>query len=58
MNAPYCDVDLTPQWDYDIEKAKLLRCPAGVVTDKAVGTSGIDVGIVIGIIVALLLCSC
>jgi len=27
-NAPYCDVDLTPRWDYDLEKAKLLRCPA------------------------------
>ncbi len=25
-DAPYCDVDLTPRWDYDIEKAKLLFC--------------------------------
>ena len=23
---PYCDVDLTPHWDYDIEKAILLSC--------------------------------
>jgi len=56
-NAPYCDVDLTPRWDYDIEKAKLLRCPAvaaGIDSGKAADTSGIDVGIVIGIIVALL----
>jgi ABC-type transport system substrate-binding protein len=25
-NAPFCGLDLTPRWDYDIEKAKLLRC--------------------------------
>jgi len=31
-NAPYCGVDLTPRWDYDIEKAELLRCPAGATT--------------------------
>ena len=23
---PYCDVDLTPHWDYDLEKAILLSC--------------------------------
>ena len=23
---PYCDVDLTPRWDYDFEKAVLLSC--------------------------------
>ena len=27
-NAPYCHVDLTPRWDYDFEKAKLLNCNA------------------------------
>jgi ABC-type oligopeptide transport system substrate-binding subunit len=32
-DAPYCNVDLTPRWDYDIEKAKLMNCPAKVVTD-------------------------
>jgi len=26
-DAPYCDVDLTPRWDYDLEKAMLLNCP-------------------------------
>merc|ERR1711953_1540558 len=26
-DAPYCNVDLTPRWDYDIEKAKLMNCP-------------------------------
>merc|ERR1719389_311593 len=32
-DAPYCNVDLTPRWDYDIEKAKLMNCP--VVTDSS-----------------------
>lgn len=27
LDAPYCDVDLTPRWDYDIEKAMFLNCP-------------------------------
>ncbi|CAE7342084.1 nikA [Symbiodinium sp. CCMP2592] len=27
-NLPYCDVDLTPRWDYDREKAELLWCSA------------------------------
>lgn len=26
-DAPYCDIDLTPRWDYDLEKAQLLNCP-------------------------------
>merc|ERR1711920_48574 len=28
-DAPYCNMDLTPRWDYDIEKARLLNCPSG-----------------------------
>merc|ERR1712050_477072 len=39
-NAPYCDVDLTPRWDYDIEKAELLRCP---VTDTEVSAACVPV---------------
>ena len=27
-NAPYCDVDLTPRWDFDLQKAKFINCPA------------------------------
>ena len=23
---PYCDIDFTPKWDYDKEKARLLNC--------------------------------
>lgn len=26
-NAPYCGVDLTPRWDYDLQKAQFLNCP-------------------------------
>ena len=26
-DAPYCDVDMTPRWDYDLEKAEYLNCP-------------------------------
>ena len=40
-DAPYCHGDLTPKWSYDIEKAKLINCPAstsssGVSTDTLV----------------------
>jgi ABC-type transport system substrate-binding protein len=27
-DAPFCDVELTPKWDYDHEKAVLLNCPS------------------------------
>jgi len=53
-NAPYCDLDLTPRWDYDIEKARLIRCSANADTPSAAaGTTGIGLGIVIAIIVAV-----
>ena len=26
-DAPYCDVDVTPRWDFDFEKAVFLNCP-------------------------------
>ena len=25
--APFCDIDLSPKWGYDVEKAVLLNCP-------------------------------
>lgn len=28
--APYSDVELTPRWDYDLEKAKLLNCAPAI----------------------------
>lgn len=35
--APYCHVDLTPKWDYDIEKAQLLNCPTSDDDDIPTG---------------------
>jgi nickel transport system substrate-binding protein len=26
VTTPYCDVELTPRWDYDFEKSKMLNC--------------------------------
>jgi len=58
-NAPFCNIDLTPRWDYDFEKAQLLRCPASVAAATTVTSSddgdsdGIDTVLVI-VIVAIL----
>ncbi|KAL3939759.1 MAG: hypothetical protein SGARI_001251 [Bacillariaceae sp.] len=38
LTAPYCDVDLTPRWDYDFEKAVLLSCD-GNITSLTVGSA-------------------
>lgn len=34
-DAPYCDVSLTPRWDYDIEKALYLNCLPDLVNVEA-----------------------
>ena len=34
-DAPYCRVDLTPRWDYDLEKAQLLKLPGRVSRDRS-----------------------
>jgi len=51
-DAPYCDVDLTPRYDYDFEKAQYMNCPERLEEDS--GNIGSVVGIVVGIAVALL----
>jgi len=33
-DALYCDIDLTPRWDYDLEKATLMNCPSQVLSDS------------------------
>eukprot|EP00635_Sarcinochrysidales_sp_CCMP3193_P011410 CAMPEP_0118897868 /NCGR_PEP_ID=MMETSP1166-20130328/5092_1 /TAXON_ID=1104430 /ORGANISM="Chrysoreinhardia sp, Strain CCMP3193" /LENGTH=648 /DNA_ID=CAMNT_0006836947 /DNA_START=52 /DNA_END=1998 /DNA_ORIENTATION=+ len=49
ITAPYCDVHLLPQFDYDFEKATLLNCPAPAEaattssSAKKKKTSGTDV---------------
>ena len=47
-SAPYCDVDLSPAWGYDFEKAELLNCP----TKNGLGAGGIT-GISIGAVVVV-----
>jgi ABC-type transport system substrate-binding protein len=61
-DAPYCDVDLSPRWDYDLEKAKLLNCPV-TVTDAAPAPApapaasnedaGADAGFVVGLVLGI-----
>ena len=50
-DAPYCDVDLTPRWDYDFEKATMLSCDnseASSGTDNATAL-GLGLGLGLGI---------
>lgn len=42
LEAPYCDVDLTPRWDYDFEKAVLLSCGGGIDVEVFVQSDGDD----------------
>ncbi len=57
--APYCNVDLSPKWGYDLEKAQLLNCPEDpgtrtVIESKSLG-GGAIAGIVIGALVGVAL---
>jgi ABC-type transport system substrate-binding protein len=45
FTAPYCNVDLSPKWSYDFEKAQLINCP--VESDNSL-SSGAIAGIAIG----------
>ena len=51
ITAPYCDVDLTPRWDYDFEKAVLLSCDgsSGNFAQSAEGGSGTNSSLAIGL---------
>jgi ABC-type transport system substrate-binding protein len=44
-DAPYCDVDITPRWDYDLEKAQFLNC-AGALES---GNNGAALGLGLGL---------
>ena len=57
QRCAYCDVDLTPTWDYDLEKAELLNCPDDSTnTDDAVKGSGTDnTGIIVFLIILVVL---
>jgi len=47
-DAPYCDVDLTPRWDYDFQKASLLNCP-----EETVAESRPNLGLILGLSLGL-----
>lgn len=53
IEAPYCDVDLTPRWDYDFEKAVLLSCGgtagSGTDNDDDGDNKGLALGLGIGL---------
>ena len=40
---PYSNVDLTPHWNYDLEKAMLFSCPA--TSNKLILGLGIGLGL-------------
>ena len=46
--APYCDIELTPRWSYDFEKAVLLSCD-GTSGDFATSNNNIAVGLGVGL---------
>jgi len=48
-DAPYCDIDLTPRWDYDFEKATLMNCPDILVSDEDEVDEGLVLGLSLGI---------
>ena len=49
MSAPYCNVDLSPKWGYDLEKAELI-CNQGTL--EANESTSLDGGAVAGIVIA------
>jgi len=46
-SAPYCDVDLTPKWAYDLDKALLLACPSSLTNME--NKSGLSQGGLAGV---------
>eukprot|EP00536_Pseudo-nitzschia_multiseries_P000903 jgi/Psemu1/294211/fgenesh1_pm.11_\ len=54
--APYCNIDLSPKWTYDFEKAKLLNCPPPVNTTMSAEMSDAELsgGAIGGIVIASL----
>lgn len=58
-DAPYCNVDLTPRWDYDLEKAQLMNCQppqdAGNAAPKEDDNLPLILGLTLGVGIPLLL---
>jgi ABC-type transport system substrate-binding protein len=49
LSAPYCNVDLNPKWNYDLQKAQFLNCPPAAVGNSLSG--GAIAGIVLAAVV-------
>jgi ABC-type transport system substrate-binding protein len=51
LDAPYCDVELTPRWDYDVEKAMFINCPVQpeLPNAKSKGQNSLTPGLSIGL---------
>mmetsp|Transcript_147830 Transcript_147830/g.411694 ORF Transcript_147830/g.411694 Transcript_147830/m.411694 type:complete len:526 (-) Transcript_147830:148-1725(-) len=60
--APYCDVDLTPRWDYDLEKARFLNCAEEEAGDGDAGDGdakgGANLSLILGIVTAAVCLVC
>merc|ERR1712176_1517589 len=48
-DAPYCDVDLTPRWDYDLEKAMFLNCPQTTQSTTTQSSNSLALGLGLGL---------
>lgn len=58
ISAPYCDVNLVPKLDYDLEKALLLNCPEESSSKKSTSTKNgpyVPLFAVAAVLVALLI---
>jgi nickel transport system substrate-binding protein len=48
-SAPYCNVDLSPKWGYDLEKAQYLNCELGNRSIGGGAVAGIVVACAVGV---------
>jgi len=59
-DAPYCDIELTPRWAYDLQKAQLMNCqptPEGAQAAAAEDDLPLILGLTLGIGIPVLLAS-
>ena len=54
-SSPYCDVDLTPKWSYDMDKAILINCPTNEGISAA-AKGGIAAAVIAAVGLALFVC--
>lgn len=56
--APFCNIDLSPKWGYDLVKAQLLNCtPTNSLSSGAIAAivvSGVLVGSLVALVVRLI----